>query len=437
MYLSPVRLYHPAPWGWLYSYRITLVTLRIVELSFISTKYALFRAPLLVAWTRLPWLKDRRPPYRELAEVLAPTQGRPSLTLGAGQLGTDLSEAQDVGDTSQLMTDFLAAVKPPSRFWSVFGCTIRGLFIELGPAFIKFGQILSMRDEIPPTVKKEFQLLQDKLPPMGWKEVRARLERELGKPVEAVFEYVEEAPIAAGSLAQVHKAKLRLQQQEVALKIRRPYLEGIVALDTVIICDLYFGLLNRLLPLLHKSTDTRLFTSSYRESLEQEIDLVLEARNQEKYRKLVMSHPIYRQTNFVAAVCPEYTTSKLIVMEFVHGLHRMDRLIDELTPEQLLEFATTKVEGYPPEVPLQLIFAQMSLCIQGIVHWGFGHGDYHLGNLYALAPTSEGQRWKIFLCDFPMNESSDTHVPVTLPASAPRKHIHSRMPGMGRQVLGP
>ena len=403
MYISAVRLYHPAPWGWLYSYQAVLIALRMMEHAFIVTKYLFVKAPLLMVWTRLPGTRHRRPPFwRNLADVLAPIERRPSLTLGGGQLGTDLADSQSVTDVSGLMDSFLSEVEPPPRIWSLLGSVIRGLCTDLGPAFIKFGQIVSMREEIPPTIRKELQLLQDKLPAMTGKEVRTRLEKELGKPVEAVFEWVEETPIAAASLAQVHGAKLRVEQEEVALKIRRPYLEGIVMLDTIIICDIFFGLLNRMLPLLHKSTDTRLFTSSYRESLEQEIDLVLEARYQESYRRYVVNHPIYQQTNYVARVYSEYTTTKLIVMELVKDYHRLDRLMDELTPQQLLEFATTKIKGYPEDLPLQLVFSQVGLCIEGMCRWGLAHGDYHLGNLYALPPQKENQHWKIFICDFGM-----------------------------------
>jgi predicted unusual protein kinase regulating ubiquinone biosynthesis (AarF/ABC1/UbiB family) len=403
MYISAVRLYHPAPWGWLYSYQALLITLRMMEHVFIVSKYLFVKAPLLMMWTRLPGTRHRRPPFwKNLAEVLAPIESRASLTLGGRQLGTDLADAENVGEVSGLMDGFMATVEPPPRIWSLVGSVMRGLFTEQGPAFIKFGQILSMREDVPPTIRKELALLQDKLPPMGPDEVRKLLEKELGKPVEAVFEYVEWTPIAAASLAQVHKAKLRIEQEEVALKIRRPHLEGIVTLDTIIICDIMIGLQNRMLPLFHKSTDTRLFTSSYRESLEQEIDLVLEARYQEEYRRLVMSHPVYRQTNHIARVYSEYTTTKLIVMELVKNYYRLDRLMDELTPEQLLEFAATKVERYPQELTLQLIFAQVALCLEGMMRWGLSHGDFHLGNLYALEPQTEGDNWKIFLCDFGM-----------------------------------
>jgi hypothetical protein len=413
--ISVVRLYHPAPWGWLYSYQAALITMRMAEHALTVLGYLLVRAPLLMAWTRIPGLRHRPPPiWKNLAHVLAPIDTRPSLSLGGRQLGTDLEDAQSVGDMSEVIDGFLTAAKPPSRFWSLFGCLIRGLFTAQGPAFIKFGQILSMREELPPTIRKELALLQDKLPPMGPKEVRKRLEKELGKPVEAVFEYVEWTPIAAGSLAQVHRAKLRLEQEEVALKIRRPYLEGIVTLDTIILCDIFIGLTNLMLPLLRKSTDTTLFTSSYRESLEQEIDLVLEARYQETYRRHVMNHPIYRQTTYVARVYPEYTTTKLIVMELVKEYYRLDRLLDELTPQQLLEFATTKVEGYPPDLPLHLVFSQIPLQVEGMAHWHLAHGDFHLGNLYAMPPEKGDTNWRIFVCDFGMMMDLDQNDGLTI-----------------------
>jgi predicted unusual protein kinase regulating ubiquinone biosynthesis (AarF/ABC1/UbiB family) len=403
MTLSAVRLYHPAPWGWLYSYQAILITLRLMEHAFTVSKYLFVKAPLLMMWTRLPGTRDRRPPFwKNLAEVLAPIESRASLTLGGRELGTDLADAESVGEISGLMDSYKATVEAPPRIWSLVGCFLRGLYTDMGPAFIKFGQIMSMREEIPPTIRKEFALLQDKLPAMSPDQVRKLLEKELGKPVEAVFEYVEWTPIAAASLSQVHKAKLRIEQEEVALKIRRPYLEGIVTLDAIIICDIMVGLVNLMLPLFHKANDTRLFTSSYRESLEEEIDLVLEARSQEKYRTLLMRHPIYRHTNHVARVYPEYTTTKLIVMELVKNYHRLDRLMDELTPEQLLEFATTKVEGYPQDLALQLVFAQIAIALQAQTHWGFSHGDFHLGNLYALEPQTEGDNWRIFICDFGM-----------------------------------
>jgi hypothetical protein len=147
MHITAARLYHPAPWGWLYSYRIVLVLLRMLELE-CRALYFLLRAPLLIAWTRLPGLRGLRPPYRDLAEVLAPSKARPSLLVGEGQLGSHLLSAKGAPEIAQLATALRADTKPPSRFWGLAGCILRGYFTELGPAFIKFGQIMSMREEV-------------------------------------------------------------------------------------------------------------------------------------------------------------------------------------------------------------------------------------------------------------------------------------------------
>ena len=125
--------------------------------------------------------------------MLAPTQGRGSILVGEARVGSSLAWLRTVPEASELISSLQADAPSPSRFWSVAGCFLRGLLTELGPAFLKFGQILSMREEIPPTVRAELQLLQDKIPPMSYREVKQILERELARPVDEVFEYVSSA----------------------------------------------------------------------------------------------------------------------------------------------------------------------------------------------------------------------------------------------------
>jgi predicted unusual protein kinase regulating ubiquinone biosynthesis (AarF/ABC1/UbiB family) len=403
MYVSAVRLYHPAPWGWLYSYRAIVVGLRMLELEFIALRYLLFRAPLLVVWTRFPQTRHRRPPlWADLSEVVAPVGERASLTVGGSQLGSNLVLAETSSQLADLRAAFLQGSKPSSRFWSVFGCVLRGLFFELGSAFLKFGQILSMREEVPPTVKRELSIMQDRLPPMSYKQVKKMLERELDRPVEEVFEYVKETPIAVASLAQVHVAKLRNEQEEVALKIQRPYLEGIVKLDSVIICDVMIGIVKTVLPLVRKNTDVSVFTSSYRKSLERERHFMLEGRTQDDWRHRLAHHPIYGQTNYVARTYPEYTTNKLLTMELVKGYYRLDRVLDDLGPEELFEIVNAKIDGYPAELPFHLLWSQACMVMESITMWDMFHGDIHMGNLYLLKPKVKGEKWKVFLCDFGM-----------------------------------
>jgi predicted unusual protein kinase regulating ubiquinone biosynthesis (AarF/ABC1/UbiB family) len=403
MTISTVRLYHPALWKILYSYRVVLVALRTIENLTNAAYYLLLRGPLLIVWTRFPLTRDRQPPvWKSLAFVIAPIQGRASLSVGGGQMGSDFALVGSVSDMSSLQNAVAGTAKPPAAIWTILGSYMRGLFAAMGPAFIKFGQILSMREELPPVIKTELSLLQDSLPPMPYKTVKKILERELDRPVEEVFEWVEETPIASASLAQVHRAKLLKEQEEVALKVQRPYLQGITALDTVYLCDIVIAIIKRMLPTLSRGADFGMFTTSYRESLAKEIDFVLEERSQSSFRRRVMSHPIFSESNKIAKTYREYTTTKLLTMELVKNYYRLDRIMDELTPQQLLDFAGTKLEGLPRDLPLQLVWTQVALQLQALCQWGIAHGDLHLGNLYAVAPENEDDHWKIFMCDFGM-----------------------------------
>ena len=420
MTISTVRLYHPALWKILFSYRVLLVTLRSIENITRLSTYVFFRGPLLLAWTRLPITKKRQPViWKSLAEVMAPIERRPSLSVGESQLGSSFALAGSPDDMSSIQDFIVGEAHPPGKLVSLLGSFMRGMFTAMGPAFIKFGQILSMREEFPHAMRVELSLLQDKLPPMPYKTVRKILERELDRPVEEVFEWVEEKPVAAASLAQVHRAKLRKQQAEVALKIQRPYLPGTVVLDTIYLCDIVITLIQIVLPTLAKGADFGCFTTSYRESLTKEIDFVLEERNQAKFRKLIMSHPVYSQASKVAETYREYTTTKLLTMEYIRGYYRLDRLLDDLTPQQLWDFASTKVKGLPEHLSLQLIWIQIAIQLEGLSHWGLSHGDVHLGNLYALAPEKEGDPWRMFLCDFGMMiEQSEPERIMTLESGA-------------------
>jgi hypothetical protein len=113
-------------------------------------------------------------------------------------------------------------------------------------------------------------------------------------------------------------------------------------------------------------------------------------------------HPLGRQVYKIAKTYTDYTTTKLLTMEFVDGLYRLDRILDDLTPEEVWEVASAKVEGFPPEVPFQLMYAQAVLGTEAMTQWETAHGDLHLGNVYLIKPKEKGDSWRIFLCDFGM-----------------------------------
>jgi predicted unusual protein kinase regulating ubiquinone biosynthesis (AarF/ABC1/UbiB family) len=185
----------------------------------------------------------------------------------------------------------------------------------------------------------------------------------------------------------------------VALKVQRPYLEAVAKLDTVIVCDLVMGAIKLALPLVRKNTDVSVFTSSYRKSLERETNFRLEGRTQEDWRMHIASHPIYSQTLHIARAHMQYTTTKLLTMELVKDYYRLDRVLDDLTPQDLWEIVTTKVEGYPDELPFHLLWSQAYLVFESVATWDTFHGDIHPGNFYLLKPKEKGGKWKIFLCD--------------------------------------
>jgi len=109
---------------------------------------------------------------------------------------------------------------------------------ELGPTFIKFGQILSTRpDFLPPDLIKELEKLQDQVPPFDSFTAKDIIKRELKKPIDELFKELNPVPIAAASLSQVHKATL-LDGETVAVKIQRPDIKEVVALDLEILEDL-------------------------------------------------------------------------------------------------------------------------------------------------------------------------------------------------------
>lgn len=166
----------------------------------------------------------------------------------------------------------LAQLKPPAR--------IRRVLEELGPTFVKLGQVLATRvDLFGPEWLAEFGKLQDHAPPVAWEEIEAQLTEDLGAPPEQVFARVDREPLAAASLAQVHRAALE-DGTEVILKVRRPGIRPVVEAD--------LRLLGRLAEIIEsEATDLkqyrpRLLVRQFSQSLRRELDFAAECRNAER-----------------------------------------------------------------------------------------------------------------------------------------------------------
>lgn len=166
----------------------------------------------------------------------------------------------------------LARLRPPER--------VRRVLEELGPTFVKLGQILATRvDLFGPEWLEEFGKLQDHAPAVDWEEIEAQLTEDLGAPPDEVFECVEREPLAAASLAQVHRAWLE-DGTPVVLKVRRPGIKSVIEAD--------LRLLRRLAEVLESEASElrhyrpRLLLRQFARSLRLELDFVAECRNAER-----------------------------------------------------------------------------------------------------------------------------------------------------------
>src|SRR6188472_1356867 len=181
---------------------------------------------------------------------------------------------------SHRLTDLLPwrSKKPfPEGTPSQRGQHLREMLDELGPTFVKFGQLLSTRpDVVPPDIVAELRSLQDDVRPFPFAQVRQAIETQLGQPIERLFLEFSELPLAAASIGQVHRAVLPNGHQ-VAVKVQRPdaprQIEADLALDFI---------------------DTRGIVDEFARSIRQELDYRHEGRNAEAFRRNFAGHPHVR-----------------------------------------------------------------------------------------------------------------------------------------------
>lgn len=239
---------------------------------------------------------------------------------------------------------------------------IRMIFEELGPTFIKLGQILATRpDLIPISLVNELRKLQDKVPPFSSQEAKAQIERELNGKIEDLFTSFEEKPLAAASIAQVHVAYLK-SGEKVVIKVQRPNLEKIISTDLDILQGLA-KLLEERIPE-SKQYNPVGIVEEFSKSIIKEIDFTREMQNILKFANN------FKNCEFIYTpkVYKEYSTSKVLTMEFIDGIKGYD-------------FAEMDRQGYDrkllaergTEAVMQMIFVD-----------GFFHADPHPGNIFVL-----------------------------------------------------
>jgi predicted unusual protein kinase regulating ubiquinone biosynthesis (AarF/ABC1/UbiB family) len=230
---------------------------------------------------------------------------------------------------------------------------------SLGPTFIKLAQLFSSRaDILPEPYLTHIGTLQDQVPPDPWEEIARVVEEELGRPPGEVFEEIQEDPLAAASLGQVHLARLR--GEEVAVKVLRPGVEEVVALDLEISFRFLFWL-----NILFRNHHIRALTNVVREfsvRVREEMDFRQEAENMDLFQRFFRDERRVR----IPRVITEFTRRRVLVMEYCTGT-KIDRLQDRFDSGDL-DFTT-------------LMETLTGLYLRMMMVDGFLHADPHPGNL--------------------------------------------------------
>ncbi|HIE12357.1 MAG TPA: AarF/ABC1/UbiB kinase family protein [Desulfotomaculum sp.] len=239
---------------------------------------------------------------------------------------------------------------------------LRLVLEELGATFIKLGQILSTRgDLLPPEYIAELEKLQDQVPPFSFAAVREILRTELGLPHEEIFVTFEATPLAAASIAQVHRATLR-DGTPVVVKVQRPGIEEVLTTDIEILHDVA-RFLDRRGPW-RELYSLEEMVAEFERILREEVDFTVEGRHAETFRR----HFSGDDTVYFPAVYWDWTTRKVLVMEDVAGIKLTN--LEELSRQG---------------VEMQLLARRLAdALLKQIFLDGFFHGDPHPGNLAAL-----------------------------------------------------
>ena len=237
---------------------------------------------------------------------------------------------------------------------------LRQVLIELGPTFVKLGQVLSVRPDIlPSSFIKEFESLQDRVDPIPFDLVKTAIEREWGMAIEDRLLSIDEQPLASASIAQVHKA-VTVDGDTVAIKVQRPEIERRIRSDLHILYTLAALVSGRLeLPGLYTPVGV---VQEFEAAINLELDFLQEARAATRFRALFRDHPDV----MAPLVYEELTTGRVLVLELLKG-----RPLSSLDPADR--------EAVQPMMDKLIDASYLQ-----VFEYGFFHGDPHPGNLMLL-----------------------------------------------------
>jgi ubiquinone biosynthesis protein len=246
----------------------------------------------------------------------------------------------------------------------------RERLVELGPAYIKLGQVLSTRpDLLPMPYIKELEHLQDDVPPMDFEQVEKTIEEELGARIGKLFESFEEEPLGSASLGQVHAALLR-DGRSVVVKVQRPDMREQLSEEIEFFRELASFLSE------HTAAGSRIDLVGVVQQLERaladELDYRTEARNMATFRKVLATFPHI----LIPRVIDAYTTHKVLTSERIKGV---------------------KIDSIPPITRIEYEFGQLAeefakAYLHQITDSGHFHADPHPGNVFVVLPGRDNPR---------------------------------------------
>lgn len=239
---------------------------------------------------------------------------------------------------------------------------MRLAFEELGPTFIKLGQLLSTRpDVIPRSFVEEFAKLQDNVPSFPFEEAEIQIRLELGRPVDEVFYQIDPMPVAAASIAQVHRARLRTGE-DVVVKVRRPGIEALVETDIDVLMGIA-QMMERHMPA-SEIYDPVGLVKEFARTIRREMDFSREGHTIEKIRDNFHGD----RTLHFPTVFWQYTGKTILTLEYIEGIKVNDHAALERAGLDRKLLAKRGADAF----------------LKMVLEHGFFHGDPHPGNVLIL-----------------------------------------------------